>query len=95
MPSHINTTEDEEESRVEGAAAVMTPPPSPRQRHRTSPPKSAYDPQIMCYQQVEEEEMSAIALAIERSVQKPQDVIPEQLIPTDDLTLVYIQPGVG
>jgi len=92
---------DENEDNIEGATAApniaLTPPPSPnsgrRFPRRVSPPESAYDPNLKCVQRVEDEEATAVAIAINRSTQRPEDVIPEQLVPVDDLTLVHIQPG--
>ena len=55
---------------------------------------SAYDPRLKCMQQVEADEVAALALAVGKSRERPEDVIPEQLIPVDDITLVHIQPGV-
>ncbi|XP_066914718.1 mitogen-activated protein kinase kinase kinase 1-like isoform X2 [Clytia hemisphaerica] len=57
-----------------------------------SPPTSSYDPHLKCVRAVEDEEAAAIAIALDRSQRRPENVIPEQLIPTDDLTIVHIQP---
>lgn len=85
------------------AASIVTPsppsssPPSSRQQHPPlmSPPSSSYDPNLKCVRTVEDEEAAAIALALDKSIRRPDDVIPEQLIPTDDLTIVHIQPSVS
>lgn len=45
-------------------------------------------------QQVEADEVAALALAVDKSRKRPEDVIPEQLIPVDDVTLVHVQPSV-
>ena len=91
------------------AASIITPPPSPpplptasspaaEQSHHPppiSPPSSSYDPNLKCVRTVEDEEAAAIALALDKSIRRPNDVIPEQLIPTDDLTIVHVQPAVS
>ncbi|XP_057298796.1 mitogen-activated protein kinase kinase kinase 1-like isoform X2 [Hydractinia symbiolongicarpus] len=90
-----NSSEREEEDEQAGAAAapssILTPPGSPHPR-KLSPPRSAYDPRLKCVQQIEDDEAAALAIALGKSL-RPENVVPEQLIPTDDLTLVHIQPG--
>ncbi|XP_065640686.1 mitogen-activated protein kinase kinase kinase 1 isoform X2 [Hydra vulgaris] len=94
----VTLNEDEEKELAEaGASAALTPPASPKnvQKPHVSPPSSAYDPGLKCVRQVEDDEAVALAVALEKSMQRPENVIPEQLIPTDDITLVYIQPVDG
>ena len=90
-------SDSEQEEQGAMAGPILTPPPSVEKSRpkRSSPPQSAYDPHLKCLQQAEDEEMAAVAVALNRSVQKPEDVVPDQLVPTDDLTLVHIQPGVS
>lgn len=106
MLNSYNLEEEPIERRAEGAtASIITPPPSPpppsetatttTHPPRVSPPSSLYDPNLNCVRAVEDEEAAAIALALDRSQRRPENVIPEQLIPTDDLTIVHIQPDVS
>lgn len=84
-----------------GDGTLLTPPSSPLPAEerpsssRPSPPNSSYDPGMKCVRQVEDDEAEAIALALNKSIQAPERVIPDQLVPIDDLTLVHIQPGVS
>ena len=94
----VTLNEDEEKELTEaGASAALTPPASPQnvRKPQVSPPSSAYDPGLKCVRQIEDDEAVALAVALEKSMQRPENVIPEQLIPTDDLTLVHIQPMVS
>lgn len=103
----LSIGEQEEAMEMRGAegasAAIITPPPSPppsgrppsSQPPKVSPPSSSYDPNLNCVRAVEDEEAAAIALALDKSQRRPENVIPEQLVPTDDLTIVHIQPDVS
>ncbi|XP_066924688.1 mitogen-activated protein kinase kinase kinase 1-like [Clytia hemisphaerica] len=67
-------------------------PSTPEVHSHLRPPTSSYDPPLKCVRAVEDEEAAAIAIALDRSQRRPENVIPDQLIPTDDLTIVHIQP---